>query len=115
VNAPELEVAGGSPVIIKKYAILPSDVAWVPRGKVLLVGFAGKTAYAWIMHHPEAPLDAQILTVPSEVIINIETDPLFEPPEHIGSFFKTDTSKLLVSGWHCFYFLPKAKGIILPN
>lgn len=116
MSAPELETAGGSPVKIAKYAILPNDVVVVPRGKVLLVGFAGKVAYAWVMHHPNAPVDAQILTAPSEQIINIETDPLFEFPEHVGSFFTTDASKLLPSAWHCFLFMPKSSGqIILPN
>jgi hypothetical protein len=114
--ADELETAGGSPVTINKYAILPADVVVVPRGKVLLVGFAGNVAYAWVMHHPQAPVDAQILTVPSEKIINIETDPLFEAPEHVGSFFITDKSKLLPSAWHAFLFMPKASGsIILAN
>lgn len=116
MGSAEVEEAGGSPVKIAKYAILPADVVVVPRGKVLMVGFAGKVAYAWVMHHPDAPVDAQILTVPSEQIINIETDPLFEPPEHCGSFFTTDASKLLPSAWHCFLFMPKSKGaIILPN
>lgn len=112
----QLETAGGSPVTINKYAILPSDVVLVPRGQVLMVGFAGNTAYAWVMHHPAAPIDAQILTVPSEKVINIETDPLFEHPRHVGSFFTTDKSKLLPSAWHCFLFMPKSKGaILLPN
>ncbi len=110
------ETPGGSPVTINKYAILPSDVVLVPRGKVLHVGFAGNTAYAWVLHHPAAPVDAQILTVPSETIFNMEIDPLFEFPEHVGSFFKTDKSGVLPSAWHCFLFMPKAKGtILLPN
>lgn len=116
MSGPELETAGGLPVTINKYAILPSDIVVVPRGQVLMVGFAGKVAYAWVMHHPNAPVDAQVLTVPSEQIINIETDPLFEAPVHVGSFFTTDASKLLPSAWHCFLFMPKSKGqIILPN
>lgn len=111
-----LEVAGGSPVTINKYAILPADVVLAPRGQVMMVGFAGKIAYAWVMHHPNAPVDMQLLTVPSEQIINIETDPLFEPPIHVGSFFTTDATKLLPSAWHVFRFMPKASGaIILPN
>lgn len=112
----ELQTAGGSPVIIRKYAILPSDIALAARGKVLLTGFAGKTAYAWVMSHPDAPEDMQLLTIPSEKIVNIQTDPLFESPEHVGSFFITDSSKLLPSAWHVFMFMPKSKGaIILPN
>lgn len=110
----QIETAGGSPVIIKKYALLPADIVWVPRGKVMMVGFAGKIAYIWVMHHPAATPDAQVLCVPSEEIINIETDPLFFPPEHVGSFFMTDSSKLLPSAWHAFLFMPKS-GIILPN
>lgn len=101
------------PVTINKYAIMPSDVVLVPRGKILMTGFVGKIAYAWVMHHPEAPVDAQILTVPSETVISLETDPLFFPPEHVGSFFVTDTSKLLPSAWHCFLFMPRASGSIL--
>lgn len=115
MNPEALETAGGSPVIIKKYAILPNDIVAVGRGKVLMVGFAGKIAYAWVMMHPAAPEDMQILTVPSEQIINIETDPLFEAPEHVGSFFTTDASKLLPSAWHCFMFMPKNSGLILAN
>lgn len=112
----KLEVAGGLPVTINKYALLPGDVVLAPRGKVVMSGFAGNTAYAWVMHHPAAPVDMQLLCVPSETIINLETDPLFENPEHVGSFFKTDASKLLPSAWHCFMFMPKSKGaIILPN
>lgn len=104
------------PVTINRYPILPAENVVVPRGQVLMVGFAGNTAYAWVLHHPAAPVDAQILTVPSEQIIAIETDPLFEPPVHVGSFFKTDASKLLPSAWHCFLFMPKNQGgIILPN
>lgn len=112
----ELEEAGGSPVTINRYALAPADVAWVPRGKVLHVGFLGQIAYAWVMHSPAAAQDAQILTVPSEQVINIETDPLYETPRHVGSFFKTDSSKLLPSAWHCFLFMPKSKGaIVLPS
>jgi len=110
-----LEVADGSPVTINKYALLPNDIVLAPRGSVMMVGFAGKIAYAWIMHHPEAPVDMQILTVPSEQIINIERDPLFDFMGHLGSFFMTDSSKLLPSAWHCFGFMPKNKTIILPN
>lgn len=101
------------PVTINKYAVIPSDIAWVPRGKVLHAGFVGKIAYVWIMHHPDAPVDAQILTVPSETVIALETDPLFHPPEHVGSFFVTDASKLLPSCWHSFLFMPRANGSIL--
>lgn len=112
----QMEMAGGSPVTINKYAILPNDVVVAPRGKVMMVGFAGKVAYVWVMHHPNAPVDMQILTVPSEQIINIETDPLFLQPVHVGSFFTTDATKLLPSAWHCFMFMPKSTGqIILPN
>lgn len=110
----EMQEAGGLPVTINKYAILPSDVVLAPRGKVLMVGFAGKIAYAWVMHSPDAHTDMQLLTVPSEQIINIETDPLFQPPEHVGSFFTTDATKLLPSAWHVFMFMPKS-GLILPN
>lgn len=116
MTEPKLEEAGGSPVTINRYPILPADVVLVPRGQVMHVGFAGNTAYAWVMHHPNAPRDAQILTVPSEQVINIEIDPLFEAPVHVGSFFKTDTSKLLPSCWHAFLFMPKqGAAIILPN
>lgn len=110
----EPETAGGLPVTINRYALAPADITVVPRGQVLHVGFAGNTAYAWVLHHPAAPQDAQVLTVPSETIINIETDPLFEPPVHIGSFFKTDKSGLIPSAWHCFLFMPKSK-LVLPN
>jgi hypothetical protein len=116
VDKPPVEEAGGLPVTINKYPLLPNEVVLAPRGQVLLVGFAGNTAYAWVMHHPMSPVDMQILTVPSQQIINIETDPLFEPPVHIGSCFKTDKSGLLPSAWHCFAFMPKNSGaIILPN
>lgn len=101
------------PVTINRYPILPNEVVVVPRGQALMVGFAGNTAYAWVLHHPAAPQDAQILTVPSQEIISIETDPLFEPPVHVGSFFKTDKSGLLPSAWHCFMFMPKSKGGII--
>lgn len=115
MNEPIPETAA-LPVTINRYPILPAEIVVVPRGQVVMVGFAGNTAYAWVMHHPAAPHDAQILTVPSEQIIAIETDPLFEPPVHVGSFFKTDASKLLPSAWHCFLFMPKSKGqIILPS
>lgn len=111
----DLPETAALPVTINKYAILPNDIVVVPRGRVLMVGFCGKVAYAWILHHPAAPVDAQVLTVPSEQVITIETDPLFEPPFHVGSFFTTDASKLLPSAWHCFMFMPKSKGaIILP-
>lgn len=101
------------PVTINKYALEPSNVVVVPRGKVMLVGFAGKVAYAWVMHHPDAPVDMQILTVPSETVISLETDPLFLPPEHAGSFFMTDSSKLIPSAWHTFVFMPRATGSII--
>jgi hypothetical protein len=101
------------PVTINRYPILPNDTVTVPRGQVMLVGFAGNTAYAWVLHRPAAPQDAQILTVPSQQTIAIETDPLFEPPVHVGSFFKTDKSGLLPSAWHCFMFMPKANGTII--
>jgi len=110
-----METAGGSPVIIRKFALLPADVVLVARGQVLMVGFAGNVPYAWVMSHPAAPVDVQMLTVPSEEIINIETDPLFEPPVHVGSFFKTDKSGILPSAWHAFLFMPKHGSIILPN
>lgn len=111
----EVQEAGGLPVTINRYPLLPGEVSLAPRGQVLMVGFAGNTAYAWVMHHPAAPTDMQLLTVPSQQIINIETDPMFEPPVHAGSFFKTDKSGLLPSAWHVFGFMPKARGIILPN
>ncbi len=113
MQQPPIPETSAPPVTINKYAILPSDVVLVPRGRVVMVGFAGNTAYAWVMHHPEAPVDAQILTVPSQTIFSLETDPLFEAPIHCGSFFKTDKSGLLPSAWHCFLFMPKAKGTIL--
>lgn len=112
----KLEEAAGLPLTIKRYALLPGDVVVTPRGAVLMTAFCGKTAYAWVAHHPEAPADMQILTVPSEKIITLEVDPLFENPVHVGSFLKTDTSGLVPSAWHCFMFMPKSGGsIILPN
>lgn len=115
-NPAEMQEAGGLPVTINKYPLLPADVVVAPRGQVLMCGFAGNTAYAWVLHHPDSPVDMQLLTVPSETIINIETDPLFEPPVHVGSMFKTDKSGLLPSAWHVFGFMPKSKGaILLPN
>lgn len=114
--ADNLEVAGGTPFTINKYALLPNEVVVVPRGRVVMTAFVGKIAYAWVMHHPAAPVDAQIVTIPSETIVNLETDPLFEHPQYCGSFFKTDKSQLLPSAWHCFLFMPKSKGaIILSN
>lgn len=115
MNPEPMQEAGGLPVTINKYSLLPGEVVLAPRGQVLMVGFAGNTAYAWVMHHPAAPQDMQLLTVPSQTVINIETDPLFEPPVHVGSCFKTDKSGLLPSAWHVFGFMPKARGIILPN
>lgn len=101
------------PVTINKYALEPSDVVLAPRGKIVLTAFAGKVAYAWVMHHPDAPVDMQILTVPSETVISLETDPTFFPPEHVGSFFMSDSSKLIPSAWHCFMFMPRASGSII--
>jgi hypothetical protein len=113
VDIKNLEETSALPVTINKYALEPNNVVLVPRGKVVLTAFAGKIAYAWVMHHPEAPVDAQILTVPSHTVISLETDPLFFPPEHVGSFFMADPSKLLPSAWHCFLFMPRANGSIL--
>lgn len=107
----------GAPFFIKRYALIPEDTIVVPRGQVLLTGFAGRTAYAWVQHHPESPMDMQLLTLPSEQPLSFEIDPNFAYPVHVGSFFKKDASGIIPSAWHVFRFLPVAppSAIIRPN
>lgn len=114
--ADQLQENGATPFTIKKYGLLPAEIVVAPRGKVLMTAFVGKTPFAWVMHHPEAPNDMQLLCLPSEEMLSISLDPLFHPPVHVGSFFKTDKSGMLPSAWHCFMFMPIASGaIIRPN
>lgn len=107
---------GAVPFSIKKYALLPAEPVLAPRGKVLLTAFVGRTPFAWVMAHPDAPVDMQLLSLPSEEMLSIVQDPLFDTPVHVGSFFKTDKSGMLPSAWHVFMFMPLAGGrIIRPN
>lgn len=113
------------PFQIEKYVLEPNGIALAPRGHVLHVGFVGDTAYAWVQHAVDSPIDMQLMTMPTGGPFEIEIDDAnFERPRHVGSFMSPKKPKLgakkddaligeaLASVWHCFVFMPKSTIIL---
>lgn len=115
------------PFQIEKYVLEPNGIALAPRGHVLHVGFVGDTAYAWVQHPVDAPIDMQLMTMPTGGPFEIEIDDAnFERPRHVGSFMSPRSGKpkavpkpthaligeALASVWHCFVFMPKSTIIL---